>query len=366
MATSVSSSVCDLFKSQIRRGELKVGQKFPTIRDVAARHNLAYATAARVVDQLVSEGYIERFGRRPAVVRGVPVKSLLIGVVYGSSEANFRHPMAVKFLHALTEAHLAHGHRIQLLPVKDHDWSNVLDFARDLQPSSSGGLFMFGRASADKQSDLPTVALRDYGVPIVQFEVRLNDMSQIWPLLMTDFSDLGRQAINIFHQVGRKRIGAIVGPWSKQSDPHSTLAGIAAQMAELGLPWNESHLERISQWSEANGRQAAARLLDKGDFDAILCPDDIVALGVLKEIKSRGLRVPQDVVLIGTGDLLPPDSDVKMSTFEMQCESLARHAVQLFERMADGESFIGHDALVPPIYKPRKTCPAGTPSEQFA
>lgn len=364
MAISVSSSICDLFKRQIHRGELKVGQSFPTIRDVAARHNLAYATAVRVVDRLICEGYIERHGRRPATVRGVPKKSLLVGVVYSANEANFKHPGAVKCLYSLTEAHLARGHRIQLLPIKDQNWSNVLDFARDLQSARNGGLLTFGRAGTGEHNEPLTIALRDYGLPLVQLEVRMNSMSEIWPLVKSNFADMGTHAVNIFHRLGRTRIGAIVGPWTQRTDPHSILLGIETRMNELGLPWDESHFDRIVRWNEQCGREAAARLLDKGEFDAILCQDDINALGALKEFKARGLTAPRDIALIGAGDLLSPEADVKMSTFDLQYSHVARQAVHLLERLADGESFPGHDVLIPPLYIPRQTCPERIPAEQ--
>ena len=121
MALNVTHSVCDVFRRRIQAGEMKVGDAFPSIRRVAAQHNLAHATAVRVIDQLIAEGYIERHGKRPAVVRGVPKRSLMTGLVYAADEANFKHPATTKLLYALTEAHMDHGHRMQMLPVR-YDW----------------------------------------------------------------------------------------------------------------------------------------------------------------------------------------------------------------------------------------------------
>ena len=118
MALNVTHSVCDVFRRRIQAGEMKVGDAFPSIRRVAAQHNLAHATAVRVIDQLIAEGYIERHGKRPAVVRGVPKRSLMTGLVYAADEANFKHPATTKLLYALTEAHMDHGHRMQMLPLR--------------------------------------------------------------------------------------------------------------------------------------------------------------------------------------------------------------------------------------------------------
>jgi LacI family transcriptional regulator len=51
------------------------------------------------------------------------------------------------------------------------------------------------------------------------------------------------------------------------------------------------------------GRAAAAALLDHyPDIDGIVCVNDMLAVGVLQELRARGRRVPQDVQLIGFDD----------------------------------------------------------------
>jgi LacI family gluconate utilization system Gnt-I transcriptional repressor len=53
-----------------------------------------------------------------------------------------------------------------------------------------------------------------------------------------------------------------------------------------------------------SGREGLRRLLDRGiNPDAIVCSSDTVAQGVLAEAASRGLRVPQDLAIMGFGDL---------------------------------------------------------------
>ena len=362
MASTITNSVCDVFKRQIRTGDLKVGDAFPSIRNVAAQHKLAYATAVRVVDQLIAEGYLDRHGKRPAVVRGVPKRSMVVGVAYNVDEANFKHPASVKLLYALTEAHLARGHRLQLLPIKDDDWSDALDFAREHRALRLGGIITLGGVGTTDANDSFTVVLREYGIPVVQLGSRSNEMSSVWPLVTEDMDRVGAEAVKIFHQLGRQRIGAIVGRWARIDGPYSLLRGIYTQMQQLGIPWDESCCEHIASWSETSGYQATRRLLDKGKFDAIICQDDINSLGAIREFKARGLRVPDDIALIGVGDLLAPDAGVAMSTFDLQYDKIARQAVRLLEQQADGETFAGHDVAIPPVYISRKTCPECLPA----
>lgn len=360
--TSVASSVCELFKTRIRQGELKAGDLFPPIRTIASDHHLAHATAVRVVERLIQEGYIERIGRRPAVVRGVPARTMTIGIVYGAEEANFRHPASVKLLYSLGEACLPHGHRIQLLPVRNEHWSNVIDFAREVQRTSTGGLLTFGGIGLQAKAIGELVsALRGFQIPIVQLETKLHPQAAWWPLVASNFYDVGIQAVGRLRAYGRHRIGAIVGPWATIQTPHSLLQGVFVAMNTKEVCWNESQYERVSQWSETAGEQAMARLLDKAEIDAVICQDDLCAVGAMRMLESRGLTVPEDVALIGVGDLLSPDASAKLSTFDPQYHQLAVQAISLLEQQSDGQKQIGTEVTIPPVYLSRQTCPGIDP-----
>ena len=55
--------------------------------------------------------------------------------------------------------------------------------------------------------------------------------------------------------------------------------------------------------SLALGRSGLTQLSGKGEFDVIVCSSDTLAQGAIMEAESRGLRIPQDIAVIGFGDL---------------------------------------------------------------
>ncbi|PKL12757.1 MAG: LacI family transcriptional regulator [Spirochaetae bacterium HGW-Spirochaetae-8] len=70
-------------------------------------------------------------------------------------------------------------------------------------------------------------------------------------------------------------------------------------LAEHGLPWSKDSIIRVSSGFE-NGQNAAQVLLQRGiAFDSIIGCDDVTAIGMVKEFAAHGLRIPDDVGIIG-------------------------------------------------------------------
>jgi DNA-binding LacI/PurR family transcriptional regulator len=72
--------------------------------------------------------------------------------------------------------------------------------------------------------------------------------------------------------------------------------------------------------------------------DAVFCFNDLMALGAIRTLLARGLRVPQDVAVIGFDDLEEGEfCTPTLSTVSPDKEQLARHALRLLKlRITDG------------------------------
>ncbi|NED58384.1 LacI family transcriptional regulator, partial [Micromonospora aurantiaca] len=70
-----------------------------------------------------------------------------------------------------------------------------------------------------------------------------------------------------------------------------------------GLPVHEDLIIGRPRFNRADGAEAMASLLDRDDPpDAVFCYSDLVALGAIHTLISRGMRVPEDVAVIGYDD----------------------------------------------------------------
>lgn len=75
-------------------------------------------------------------------------------------------------------------------------------------------------------------------------------------------------------------------------------------MTETGRPTGEEMVAVTDGYTREDGAQAMARLLDSGVRpDAVFCYNDLIAIGAMRTLGIRGLRVPEDVAVVGFDDI---------------------------------------------------------------
>jgi len=104
---------------------------------------------------------------------------------------------------------------------------------------------------------------------------------------------------------GRTRIATISGPLTMRSSV-DRVQGFRSALSDAGL---SPFAEEAGDYSEASGTEAAMRILATGTPDAIFVASDLMARGALTALRSAGIRVPDDVALMGFDD-----SSVALST----------------------------------------------------
>jgi len=111
-----------------------------------------------------------------------------------------------------------------------------------------------------------------------------------------------RDAIDHLLSLGRRRIGVLAGPDSSVA-ARERREGILATLAARGVPLPPERVVRTAPHIE-QGAEATRRLLEAADgLDALLCYNDLVAAGALLACADAGLRVPQDMAVVGFDDI---------------------------------------------------------------
>lgn len=109
-----------------------------------------------------------------------------------------------------------------------------------------------------------------------------------------------QEAVMHLLRLGRRRIATITGPQNMIAG-FDRLAGYEAALRQRGL-LVEPELIADGEFSEAGGYVAMRRLLPQHP-DAVFAASDTMAVGALRAIREHGLRIPDDLALVGFDDM---------------------------------------------------------------
>lgn len=136
-------------------------------------------------------------------------------------------------------------------------------------------------------------------------------------------------AVTHLAQLGHRRIGLAVGP-DRFFPSRRKVEGFTKVMARSlgGAPEDYRSWVEYSLFSLEGGHAAAARLIDRG-ATAIACGSDLMALGAIRAVRQRGLRVPADISVVGFDDsVLIGFTDPPLTTIRQPVQSMGTAAVR--------------------------------------
>jgi LacI family transcriptional regulator len=140
-------------------------------------------------------------------------------------------------------------------------------------------------------------------------------------LVGSDHRATARLATDHMIALGHHRIGMVAGPRSRRVS-RSRARGYADALAGAGLPPDQTIVAE-GDWQPGGGYDAASAILSRvDDVTAIYVHNDLMAVGVLHAAWDRGLRVPDDLAVIGCDDIptaahtVPPLTTVHLPFIE--------------------------------------------------
>lgn len=156
------------------------------------------------------------------------------------------------------------------------------------------------------------------------------------PCVSVDERHAGYIATQHLIALGHRRIGFVAGP-PDYLPTREKGAGRAEALRDAGL--DPDGLVAHGDFSCEGGRAALGKLLAKGARErptAVICSSDVIAMGVIQEARAAGLRVPDDLSVVGfdgidaAGWIDPP-----LTTVEQPIEQIATTAVDLLRSVID-------------------------------
>lgn len=122
------------------------------------------------------------------------------------------------------------------------------------------------------------------------------------PSVLPDDEGGGRLAAEHLVRLGHTRIGFINGPPNFEAT-HLRLAGYRQALENNGLPVEAQLIETAGDWNQDSGFRLAQQLMSRPDPPhAILCANDDLAAGAILGLSELGLKVPNDIAIVGFDD----------------------------------------------------------------
>jgi len=126
---------------------------------------------------------------------------------------------------------------------------------------------------------------------------------QNWATMGCDNEAGGRAAGEHLIGIGRKRIAFLGNASPRYPEFQDRYRGLGEAMRAAGLAIDPG-LQVDAITTEEAGHEAALRLIGRDiPFDAIFAASDLIAVGAMRALEERGLRVPEDVSIVGFDDI---------------------------------------------------------------
>ena len=234
-----------------------------------------------------------------------------------------------EILEGIAEAVYEHGLRLVVSPTQHEHAREVSLLDRLMQGTTSGAVVILPEETTEELEQ----ALNDR-YPFVVLDP-LMPLSDRIPTVTAAHASGAEQAIRHLLMLGHRRIAVITGPPGWQATEERR-AAYRATLAAAGIQ-PEPAFEVASDFQVGPAVQAAAALLDLPDPPtAIFAFNDSIAFGALRAARDRGLRVPEDLSVVGFDDIEPATLVTPaLTTVRQPLSEIGRTAVNVLVRLLD-------------------------------
>jgi LacI family transcriptional regulator len=229
--------------------------------------------------------------------RNASARQLRAGVscTVGAIVSDVRNPFYTELLRGIEDRLAAEDHTL-IICSSDNDPAREASFLRLLTEQGVRGVLITPMDTTSER----LAALSSLGIPSVVLDADVPGR----PSVGVDNVHGGRLAVAHLLAMGHRRIALLAAQQVLQSSQQRCQGAVEA-VEEAGLdPAEVLQIVHLNDASANGGQQGIIPLLDSSrPPTAVFTINDIVALGVLRELRVRGLRVPEDLAVVGYDDL---------------------------------------------------------------
>jgi len=274
-------------------------KKKPTLQDVATQAKVSTATVSRCLNNpdmvrvevqekinraIENLGYVPDGAARALASR----RTQTVGVIVPTID-NSIFSKALQYLqNGITKANYT-------LLLANNDFSQEVEL-REVQSLLSRGIDGLVMVGAKHHPEIYK-AIKRYQIPVVNLWIY--DPESEYSCIGFDHIKAGNQIAKHLIDLGHKNFGVISGIRENNDRADERFRGLEQQIENAGFTLDEDHIVEC-HYTVENGSKSVHTLLDKNpDITAIICGNDILAIGAIHGAQERGLKVPEDLSITG-------------------------------------------------------------------
>lgn len=317
-----------------------------TLKEVAALAGVSRSAVSRCFTEGASvssktrakvETAADQLGYRPNALASslTTGRTKLVGLVSN----NFHNPIFLEVFDGFTRRLQDRGLRPLLVNLTDE--TDPANSVRMLRQYSVDAVIV-------ASSTLPVSFAESFhaaGVPVVHSFGRHAAASRV-NVVGIDNIEAGRMAANELVARGHKRVAMLAGPETATSTQDRLLGFLDALKSHRDVEVTTSY---ASAYSFDAGYDEMCRLMDAGPLaEAYFCGDDVLSIGTLSALQNAGLKVPEDVGIIGLNDMeMAGWRNINLTTIRQPIDEVVDISVEMVCAMLDNPDAAPVSRLLP-------------------
>lgn len=262
----------------------KVINNYPDVSEATRRH---------VLDIMEEHGFQPSSSSKLVAIK----QSRLIAVVFaGELNVDFSHPFFVEVINAVKKQIGMLGYDVLLFSNEKFLSSGENYLARCRHYQVDGCIVIAG-----DEIEPSVYELDDSEIPCIGVDLKLEGTNSGY--IMSDNSKISRMVVEHFYINGYRDLGYLgivnmTGVMKTREDSYREA------LASFGMNVNEDWFVYSEGFDEQQGYEAALELIKRGKLPrALFAATDLLAFGALRAFRENGIRVPEDVAVIGCDDI---------------------------------------------------------------
>lgn len=300
-STPLGTQIQEQIRSRIRNGDLKPGRRIPSIRELSADIGVSPGIVQQAIATLTRENYLRTHAGRGIFVNEDRLEDQTIALVLPTCELE-QMPRFVRGVKRGLE-----GHTSNLIVMSaDSDFDDEIDLIKHLDKAHISGAIIYPPLL--QEALIPLRELQRRGIPFVLVNSTFDDIQV--DAVTCDWRQVGRVMFEELLANGHRRIGVVRLEKDAAGITDEICYGAVEALYSHGLALDELPAVRTgsttmdTQIPWMNGRKAALRLFhEHPEITAVAAFNDYLTLGTFRAAREVGLRVPQELSVIGFSDL---------------------------------------------------------------